>query len=389
MSPIVVIGAGIAGTAAAIVAKNLGRDVMVLDGGSGASTLAPGALDGDIAWSSESREALALLGLYETEPALLATAAGVLRTCRARDKSLLDLTALRDGQVLMPRTDGAAWDADTLARSFSQTTQARGQKLTFVATSTPIARFADEHRVADADVAARHDDPERLSWLAERLREAKREHPGARAFLLPSWLGLRASCAAALSASVGIPCGETVTGPAGPSGLRFTHARDTAFARLGIAVQRARVRSMRPSAEGWRIESSAHVVTARAVIVATGGLVGGGIRYAPSASMLAGPLPHHAEPSFRPGFEVPARLGIHGLELSVPGSLFGESPESLFWPASSRAQEVGFLIDAEGRVPTEKHLYAAGDAVEGRARMFLEALESGARAARTAAIESR
>jgi hypothetical protein len=124
-------------------------------------------------------------------------------------------------------------------------------------------------------------------------------------------------------------------------------------------------------------------VYADAVVLATGGLLAGGIEYEPSEAVLASALPPCARVPFRLGVAIegaPATLGMRGRALELPGSLFGVPPESLAWPFERDAplERVGLLVAPDGSLAPG--LYVAGDVVADAARTWLRALESGAQA---------
>jgi hypothetical protein len=142
------------------------------------------------------------------------------------------------------------------------------------------------------------------------------------------------------------------------------------------------------NADRWAVQLEDGHLDADAVILAAGGLVGGGLEYQPSEAMLAAALPPAARPAFRCTIEAPVRLGAHGRPLEVPGSMFGIAPESIAWPLSRDAlmDRVGILCDESGRVVPR--LYAAGELVADAPRTWLRALESGVRAGQAAAREA-
>ena len=315
MTRIVVVGAGVAGTAAALAARAGGAEVTVLDGGAGASSLAGGAMD-VTSWEDTPREgetgaddvlaetavaaALAELGELVRPTAVhatIATMAGIVRPARAVDRALLDLSPLTAGIVFVPRADHPSWDAGALARAWNDTRIARARGVEFVAIDATLTRFVDERHLAHAELAARHDDPARLAWLAARVKDALGRRTEARVLgvIVPPWLGLDETREAALSAAVGLPCGEPLVGPGGPSGLRFERTRDRAFARREIAVVAARAKEIAQDGEEWHVtlERGAPLVADR-IVLATGGLVGGGLAYAPSNAVLAGEVPARA-----------------------------------------------------------------------------------------------
>jgi glycerol-3-phosphate dehydrogenase subunit B len=378
---VVVVGAGVAGTAAALGAARAGARVVLVDGGTGASTLATGALDA-VPWNTagaqrtplapELAPVLEALGGYALPDAgaLLTTMAGIVRPARGHDAALLDVQLLSRGRgaerIGVVRCDRPGWDADALACAWGDG---------FEPVDATMLRHADERVVPDADFAARHDDPARLGWLADRLRETLARAGGrVEALVLPPSLGVERARAASLAESLGVPCGEALGSPGGPSGLRFEQARVRARA---AAVVGARVMTD----EGQPLEADA-------VVLATGGLLGGGIEYAPSESMLASALPPHARIAFRLTIEAPVVLGAHGRPLHLPGTLFGVAPESLSWPFAHdpMTDAVGVLADAHGRAA--EGVYAAGEIVADAPRTWLAALAAGARAGAAAAAHA-
>jgi glycine/D-amino acid oxidase-like deaminating enzyme len=380
---IVVVGAGVAGAGAALAAARAGARVTVIHASAGASTLWTGAIDAGEDASDEARAAAGALGVVLGDSAIV-TSTGLLRRVGGHDAGLLDLLPLmRDRTVGVVRCDRPGWDGGALVRT-------AGSGL--VPLDATMLRLADDRLVPDGDFAARHDEPERLAWLAERLRHAlQRAHGRVHALVLPPSLGVERSRAEELSRLVGVPCGEASGMPGGPAGLRFENARDRALAAAGVTLAAGRVVSVEPSAgapDRWSVHMDDRVVDAEAVILAAGGLVGGGLEYQPSEAMLAAALPPAARPVFRCTIDAPVRVGAHGRPLDVPGSMFGVAPESIAWPLSRDAlmERVGVLCDDVGRVAPR--LYAAGELVADAPRTWLRALESGVRAGLAAARET-
>jgi hypothetical protein len=111
---------------------------------------------------------------------------------------------------------------------------------------------------------------------------------------------------------------------------------------------------------------------ARAVVLATGGVGAGGVRFAwQPPSVIRG---------FELPFEAPVALALDGERLGGGGSLYGPSLETIGLGALER---VGIDCDALGRPlgqnPDETGLFVAGDAVSGRPRTMLEAALAGLR----------
>ena len=385
---VLVVGGGIAGTAAAWTAARGGARVTLVSAGSGASALATGALDhGRAAGAARAIEAGALdvlraLGAFvvpEDRGVLLATTAGVVRPARGHDAALLDWSALSGMRVGVVRARRPGWDADALARSWSGM---QGDALKAVPFEATILRYSDERLLPDADFAARHDDDARLAWLGDRLREALMRGPAVRALVLPPSLGVECARAEALSKHVGLPCGEASALPGGPSGLRFQHARDRALGAAGVERVAARVTAVARASGGWSVELDGESsLETDVVVLANGGLLGGGIEYASSEWMKAAELPPSARPPFR--FTVACEalcMGAYGRAIENPGSLFGAPPESLAWPFARDPvmDRVGALADEEGRVG--EGLWVAGEVVADVPHAWLAALESGARA---------
>jgi len=424
LGPVVVIGAGVSGTAAAIAAARLGARVTVVDHGAGASSLATGALD--FTWapasrdrrladegeprrqadlSRSSRDVFDALGVYvlPSRPARLVTTAGVVREARGHDAALLDAASIdvartAGRRIGVVRCSRPGWDADALAAAWGGA---------WVAIDARVLKYADERGIPDADFAARHDDDARLAWLAERLREAlsgRAEGGGLAGIVLPPSLGVDRPRSQALSERVGVPCGEPIAMPGGPAGLRFERARDRAFATAGITRARARVRRAEASGGTWHVTGyEGTSFEAHAVVLATGGLIGGGIEYAPSEATLAAALPSSARVPFRASVDAPVVLGAHGRPLELPGSLFGVEPERLAWPFTGEPtgptgpftgggmlERAGVLVADDGACfGAPRGLFAAGEVVADGPRTWLHALTSGALAGAYAARRYR
>jgi glycerol-3-phosphate dehydrogenase subunit B len=402
---VVVLGAGAAGTAAAWSAAARGARVTIIDGGLSATSLSSGAID-DAPWEApappapealdeRARAFTEALGAWEIAPdrrALVATTAGVVRPARGRDRSILDLSLFHDMWIALPRADRAGWDADALARSLDAAPTARRRGLRFAAIDGPVLRHTGEDRMSDADLAARHDDPVRLDWLAARLGDAlarERARTGARfgAVLLGPWLGAREAQAEALARRVGLPAGEGIAGLGATPGLRFEAARVRLLAGVGARLLRGRAASL--AREGARLaialEGEAAPLRADAVVLAVGGLAGGGILYTPADRRAGAALPPRATPAFALSLEADVDLAALGAPVERVSSMSGPDLDGVAWPAglAPGALEAVGVVARAGRASAG--VLAAGDVIADRPRTVLEAVASGVRAGAAAA----
>jgi len=408
---VAVVGGGAAGVAACVAAAAAGASTSIVLGGSGASALSCGALD-VAPWEDErggsrgeegaevdagALAVLRALGIYDVgaRPALLATTAGIVRPARGRDAALLDLASIAPagstggGAVLLPRCDQHGWDATALARAWNDAPRARARGLTFVPVDAQITRYREERTLRDAEIAERHDDRDRLAWLADRLRDVLARGGDFAAVLLPPWLGVAAPRARELGERVGLPCGECIGHLAGPSGQRFLRARDRAIDAARVDRIDGWARAVEATDGALRVElEDGRAIGASRVVLACGGVLGGGVRYDPGDARFAGAMPSAARPTFSFAIDGIGEPGIHGRPLELAGSLFGAPPEGIAWPLADDPllERVGLLAGAEGRALAGlPGLYACGDLAADRPRTFLEALAAGARAGARAA----
>ena len=377
---VVVLGSGAAGTAAALAAHAAGARVTVVRGRTGASALGSGALDDPGGADEGAASAAAALGIYALGPCRLATATGVLRSAAGRDLALADLAAT-SGPVLVARVAHPAWDGDALAASFAEL-DARG----FVARDVGLVMRGDERSLQHVEMAALHADPARLARAAERVREALAAGGSFAAVLLPPWLGVERPRASDLSALAGVPCGEVLAPIDGPAGVRFERARDRCLQSAHIDARDGWARRVVESDAGCGVLLEDETfLECEALVLATGGLLAGGIDYTPGDAARARAVPPPSRAPFALGYESPVSLGRDGHRLVVPGSVFGVAPESLAWPFEDAPalERVGVLVDSRFRATAR--ILACGDAIEGRPRTMLAALASGAAAGRAAA----
>jgi glycerol-3-phosphate dehydrogenase subunit B len=381
-----VIGGGFSGIAAAWALARRGRSVLVVWEGAGASSLYPGALD-RVEWggppdprplSSDAESFLAALGCFApagSVGARVATSAGVLRPARCRDRALLDLEPLRGRRIDVVDFARPGWDAQALARAWSESAWARQTRTLFRAVPVAPPDASAVQLLPSSELAARFDDPSWVSSLAPALSAAG---SGDGPLLLGPWLGLLPPSVELLRERLRRPIGETLSEPGGAAGLRFEAARDACLARAGIEVRTSTVRSVRRRGDRFEVLASAVEDAAptplgediHEVILAIGGVVGGGIRF------LAGAGPEGR--SFSLSLEAPVALRLAGREVALQSGALGVDLQR--WGLEA-LQEVGLAVD-EQSLARAPDLYAVGDVVADRPRCALDAIYAGLGAAR-------
>jgi len=376
---VAVIGAGVAGTAAAWAAAKAGAEVTLLHERAGSSALMSGAADFD-PWElghgapeldADARELLGVLGFAAT-PAMVATASGVTRPTSARATSLLDLSELSGRRVAVADLVRHEWDASLLARALGATTWAARTGTRFEARALEL----DPARSLSVfDFAVRFDDATELEKLTRALTTARGDADG---WLLGPWLGVRPGVAAELRGRLGVPVGEVLSPPGGVAGARFEACRDALLEKARVEARRVRVEAVERSGERWqlRLEEGGSLAADR-VVLASGGAVGGGVVLEPAR-------PNHPGGSgFQLSLAAPVSLEVDGQPIDAVSTLHGVDFAS---HGVGVLERVGVAMDglvARG-VPG---LFVAGDAMADRPRTLLRALVSGLAAGR--AISSR
>ena len=392
---ILVIGAGVSGLAAVWAAHRSGQTVRLVSESTGASALGSGALD-DVPWDADPRGAgriarspemlafLVDLGLHRladgnSPPPLLATLVGRLRPACGHDASLLDLARVDGGRVLVPRAAVTRWDADALVAVANA--DPRRQRITFVASDVALLLREDERRFPDVDLAALHDDSDRLAWLAEQLGDALRRS-GANAVLMGPWLGVREPRAPELERLLGVPVGEALAGYDSPAGVRFEAARDRLLGKLGVALERGRVERITACDAGFCAKmGGGSSIEARRVVLATGGVIAGGVVYEPPEHAAARSYLSGGGLGFRASVDVEgAEIGAGESAFGRVSSMNGPDLDLIAWPHRGDAG----LLEAVGLIPRSlpRGVSIAGDAMAGGARTMLAAIETGLAAAR-------
>ena len=410
---VLVIGAGIAGVAAAWSAAQRGAEVTLLDGGVSASELSGGAVD-DVPWeeleraeqasgtllntSALSKPAalfVAALDLWHMVPtgapfARIISLAGRTRLTRGYDHGLLDLEQLRDGsRIMLPRVPRPEWDADSLAHCLTSAPYARRRKLTFFAADASLLRHIGDDCVPSACLAELYaEDP---SWLMARLMESRAAHPGAEAILCGPWLGAEIAMAPSLSAQLKLPIGEAFSGLDSPYALRFRQARKRLVSAAGIRLLSDRASRIEPQLDVQCVTLQ-HGADMRAdhIVLAVGGLTGGGLVYQPAFTHDGIDFPPSGKCPFRLSLAVPATLMAYGKPLRVTSSVHGPNLDNLAWPKDADPgllEAVGISTGASGigALRLAPAVWAAGDVLADRQRTIVAAVESGLRAGWAAA----
>jgi anaerobic glycerol-3-phosphate dehydrogenase len=372
--PVVVVGAGFAGVAAAWAVARAGSKVVLLHGSAGASALYSGIVDGPTP-GAETQELAMRLGLsIAGAPRAVATREGVVRSAMGRDRALLDVEALAGRRIAVADVGRDDWDARLLAQSFAVSAWARRTRTEFVAVVVRGLSDGAERRISPYDFARRFDDPVRLVALSHALRSAE---PDAAAWLLGPWLGVQSEAASQLAAQLSRPVGETSSAPGGAAGARFEARRDEVLRELGVEQRLGGVRALTPLAESLLVElEDQSSVAARAVVLALGGVAAGGIVLRPEAGL--GKL------RFQLSLSAPATLRLDADSLDAGSSLWGPSLSRL---GLSALERLGVRADAVGRVSGATRCFAAGDLLANRPRTVIEALNAGIMAGRGAASE--
>jgi glycerol-3-phosphate dehydrogenase subunit B len=242
-----------------------------------------------------------------------------------------------------------SFDARLVALGLESAAAAIGRAMTAVPISCRVLSRLEDAAATPFELARRFDSDEQLRKLAEQLR---RDLPGGiEAVLLPPWLGMsRLDAAPALSALVGMPCCEALSGSPSVPGLRLQNELDR-------ALQAAGVRRVEMEVEGVRTEGAggftSAVGEARAIVLATGKFIGGGIVRKDGRSR-------------EPVFGLPVSTGTRWVDAEYAGSLLGSElfqPQELF---SAGVLTDGDLrpLDRDGK-PFSDGLFAAGAILAG------------------------
>jgi glycerol-3-phosphate dehydrogenase subunit B len=384
---VAIIGAGIAGAAAAFEIARQGGRATVFHDLTGSSGLYSGALDFELwdrageagALESELAEFSKQLGAWQLGPAArrVATLEGNVRPARGTDSALLDLERCAGKRVAIVDLERDDWDAPLLAKSLSSSAWAVQTQTRFFAARAQILQKGFERRISGYDFAALHDAPERAQELQTALRESG---VSADAWLFGPWLGIERPLAQELSAALAVPVGETTSAAGGAAGARFEQARDRLLGRMAD-VERGRLVSIeRQDSSYYRLQLHGRAPQEfRVVVLATGGVAAGGVALERSFERRGGT-------GFRLSFAAPVALE---LDREVVEGVSSLASVDFAERGLGALLKVGIATRADGSVRDNPGIFVAGDAIAGRPRTALIAAHSGFEAARSALAYGR
>jgi glycerol-3-phosphate dehydrogenase subunit B len=114
------------------------------------------------------------------------------------------------------------------------------------------------------------------------------------------------------------------------------------------------------------------------VVLAIGGLAGGGVIYAPPEHAAGADLPPGGRVPFELSVSAPVVLSLSGSSrMEIIASMHGPELDLTAWPRDGRPgvlETVGVLCEG---VRAAERIYAAGNVVAGRPRTLLEAAAAG------------
>jgi anaerobic glycerol-3-phosphate dehydrogenase len=356
---VLVIGAGAAGIAAARSAHEAGAKVSLVSLAGGATALSSGvawghARDPFAQWAAG--DVFRLGGRYVT------VAGWVIANAQGALASLLDLGAVTGMVGVVDLATHPSWSARLIAETL-------GARIV----SAPFAPEGETFR----ETASRFDTDGIAEGVAARLRASCE---GLGAVLFPPVLGLRRDdVSARMTAVLGVPVGEAAGGAGDPTGVRFERAMRR-WVPDAVRVIRGRATVLAGSRAAARLDDG-NTVRARAIVLATGGLTGGGVVFDGALREATAGAPMWTRTRER----IAARSGAER----------GADPSA--WFADGQPRGVGVRVDArrrvldvDGEAAVAPWLFAAGEvatALDGEG--LVDALASGARAGAEAARHAR
>ena len=383
---IAIIGAGIAGAAAAFEIARQGGRASVYHDLTGSSGLYSGALDFE-PWDRADHASTLAPGLTEfseqlgawqlsAAPRQVATLEGNLRPTRGSDRALLDLERCAGKRVAVVDLERDDWDAPLLAKSFANSAWARRTQTQFFAAPAAVLQNGFERRISGYDFAALHDSAERAQVLQKSLRESGVQ---ADAWLFGPWLGIERSLAEELSTALGVPVGETTSAPGGAAGARYESRRDHLLQQIAD-VTRGPLTRIEREETGYRLHWRDRSPDSFSIVVlATGGVAAGGVALERSFERRGGT-------GFRLSYAAPLALELDAEVIEGVSSL---ASVDFVERGLGALLKVGIATRADGSALDSPGLFVAGDAIAGRPRTALMAAVSGFEAARSALAYGR
>jgi anaerobic glycerol-3-phosphate dehydrogenase len=356
---VLVIGSGAAGIAAAKAARNNGARVTVVSVGAGASALTNGTVWGHakepFAQWFEGR-GMRMGGRYIT------TSGWMITHARGALASLLDLSTLQGTIAVVDLDTHPSWSAKLIASTL-------GARIVRPASAPSEETFREMAGRLDANGIA--------EGIAAELR---RQCEGVSGVLFPPVLGLkRNDVAERMTQIVGVPVGECAGAAGDPPGVRLERAlRSLLPDDVTIVRQRATVS---PQGSSGATLADGNKVHAKAVVLATGNLAGGGLLF------------DHNLREATAGAAIwtykNQRISLHA------GAERGADPSQWFADGSPRGVGVrtnrdGNILEEDGVSVLSSWLFAAGDittSVDGTG--LTDSLAAGAHAGTTAALFAR
>lgn len=316
LSRVVVVGAGVAGVAAAWALVKRGVQVTLLEQRAGSSEFASGMVYGapEVLTPAVHRfvQDMDLWRAWQGEWNV--TSQGQITRSLAADRALLDLSQLAGKTIGVADLGRDDWDGELMAGVLNEQAWAVQTHTRFVAVAVSGLKSNAERRIPAADFAALQDEPERAEWLASQLAEQEKRD----AWLLGPWLGLVEDVAVRLSSRLQVPVGESASRPGGAAGVRWSQARGRFLAQLGLVPELGQLSEVSLVEGGVELRFAGRdgkntLIVAEAAILATGGVAAGGIAFTGS---LAEPSTQGLELAYR----APLLLELDGELLASPGS---------------------------------------------------------------------
>lgn len=336
---VLVIGDGAAGIAAARAAVEGGARVSLVSAGPGATAMGTGAVWGAAAepftrWSADGR--------FQRGGRYVTIGGWVLSEVVGALSSALDLGRVPANAVLgvVELPTHPCWNARMLASALG-------------AAVVPLEALADED---DFHATARRFDTDGVVDAVGQALRRSIQGRGIGALLFPPVLGLRRDdVAQRLSALAGVPVGEALGEPGDPLSMRFQRALQ---GWIPAEVTRVLGRATVTLGRAPEVKVNEARARARAVVLATGGVTGGGVRFGESVREATAGAP----------------LWLRGsLVLARPGAARGEDPLTWFSPDAPaifdlglRCNERGQVLGPDGVEVPAPWLFAAGELLRSR-----------------------